>query len=136
MTTATLDILTDQELDALFVVEVEGWRQMTEGLFWSEEKQRAGILRDSALHDVRLKMRLPCDGGILLAYCADANAVLPHLAKWHTEIELVSEWPLPWQVLVSDDEHGYGGRALTMPRAAVLALLRATRKSDEPISPP
>lgn len=84
MNTDNLDTMSDLDLNAVFAKEIVGLTQRTEGLFWSNEKNRAYILAGSALHDVRKRMDMPCEPELMLAFTTDANAVLPYLesAGW------------------------------------------------------
>lgn len=64
------------EAQRIAIAELLGWTQRTEGLFWNEDKQRAAILKGSALEATRRKMGLPCDNGVLLPDpLTDLNAI-------------------------------------------------------------
>lgn len=119
-----LGALTDQQLNTVFVVEVEGWTNV-HPYFRIRTHDRISILKGN--HPVSGSHCTVPD------YTADANAVLPWLEKWKVvKWEYVKPANLTahridlFAGLDSPEPDGWG-MAPTFTRAAMIALILAKR---------
>lgn len=73
------------------IAESLGWIQRTEGMMWHDATHRAAIVQGSVLADVRRKMRLPMDNGVMLPdWLGDLNAI--HAAVVALDEDLKWAW--------------------------------------------
>ncbi len=122
-----LDTISDERLSEVFAIEVAGFEKRTEGLLWDEKQNRAFIIGGSSLHDIRKKMGLPCDTGIIASYATDANAVLPWIetklrscdASHHRVTGL-------WTIEID----GHSASSPSFARTACIALIRSERSKQ------
>lgn len=146
--TDSLDTLSDQALNELFAVEVAQYVLYTERRqppMSTLETPERWCYRDREgnfylgepypLHADAFK-EIGLRHGYMWGrpkFCTDANAVLPWLEKRVVRINRYGascgDDP-EWQAVI-DESRVWFGVAKTFPRAAVLALLRATRASKE-----